>query len=122
MVSYETGGLLEKTMRGLAAQLNKPYDLVVAAAYPVVIGSACKSDVFRYGKVGRLLGGYTAEDCSPRLVGLAQALQLDIRIADAGITSAEVTSIASQYIKKAAATADGITVEQRTSLKGALEI
>lgn len=122
MVSYETGGLLEKTMRNLALQGNKPYELVTAAAYPVVLSTSCKSDVFRYGKVGRLLGGYTAEDCSSRLVSMAQELQLDIRITDAGITPSDVTAIASQYIKKAAATADGLTVEQRTSFKGALEI
>lgn len=122
MVSYETGGLLEKTMRNLALQGNKPYELVTAAVYPVVLSTSCKSDVFRYGKVGRLLGGYTAEDCSSRLVSMAQELQLDIRITDAGITPSDVTAIASQYIKKAAATADGLTVEQRTSFKGALEI
>ena len=115
LVSYETGNVLMTTMKRLASAQHVPYGLVTAAAYPIAIGSACAENIFRYGKIARVLGGYTANDCSTRLVSIMKSLQLDIRILDAGLKQEGLAKIAATYLQQTAssrqvsAPADGVT-------------
>lgn len=99
MVGYGTGNVLMHGMEQAARLVNQPYEVVLPAIYPLILELSCKNDVFRYGRIARTLGGFTAEDCASRVSELARRLQLDVRILDLGINEEIIARMAKTYLQ-----------------------
>lgn len=104
MVGYGTGNVLLCGMKKAAELVHMAYEDVLPAVYPVLLDLASKQDVFRYGKIARTLGGFTANDCTTRLAEMEKQLQLDVRTADLGITEEDIARMAKTYLSYSAQT------------------
>ncbi|MGN0947517.1 MAG: iron-containing alcohol dehydrogenase [Megasphaera sp.] len=99
MVHAETGCPVSKGLEKAAASLSRPADeCLLAAVVPVVIDAKAGKDPFLYGKLARTMGGFTSDDCASRLVHLARALHLDIRLADMNVREDDIAKMAEAYI------------------------
>ena len=98
MVGYGTGNVLLRGMKKAAALVDMAYEDILPAVYPLVLELACKNNMFRYGKIARTIGGFTANDCMPRLFEMERQLQLDVRTADLGLTEEDIARMAKAYL------------------------
>lgn len=106
MVGYGTGNVLLCGMKKAAALVHMAYEDVLPAVYPLLLDLACKQDIFRYGKIARTLGGFTANDCTTRLLDIEKQLQLDVRTADLGLAEEDIARMAKIYLAYSAQTTD----------------
>ena len=66
----------------------------LAAIEPKAIEATCKYNRFKFGRVARILGGFTAEDCAPRMRTLLKDLDLDVTLTDLGIEKKDIPWLA----------------------------
>ena len=66
----------------------------LAAIEPKAIEATCKYNRFKFGRVARILGGFTAEDCAPRMRTLLRDLDLDVTLTDLGIEKKDIPWLA----------------------------
>lgn len=98
MVGYGTGNVLLRGMKKAASLVDMAYEDILPAVYPLVLELACKNNMFRYGKIARTIGGFTANDCTPRLLEMERQLQLDVRTADLGLSEEDIARMAKAYL------------------------
>ena len=74
----------------------------LAAIEPACLEATCRFNRFKFGKVARLIGGLTAEDCAPRLRSLLKRLDMDVTLADLGIAEGDIPWLAENCLKVSA--------------------
>lgn len=74
----------------------------LAAIEPACVEATCRYNRFKFGKVSRLIGGLTAEDCGPRLRSLLKRLNMDATLADLGIQESDTPWLAENCQKVSA--------------------
>lgn len=75
----------------------------LAALTPVITEASCHGDPARYGKIARLLGGKTAEDCAPQLRRLLHSLELTCTLSQLGLSKRDIPWMAENCMKVSAA-------------------
>ncbi|MBW3094535.1 iron-containing alcohol dehydrogenase [Bifidobacterium sp. 64T4] len=71
----------------------------LAAIEPTAIEATYRYNRFKFGRVARVLGGFTAEDCAPRMRTLLKDLDLDVTLTDLGITKKDIPWLAANAHK-----------------------
>lgn len=66
----------------------------LAAIEPVAIEATYRYNRFKFGRIARMLGGFTAEDCAPRMRTLLKSLDLDVTLGDLGIGKKDIPWLA----------------------------
>lgn len=75
----------------------------LAALTPVITEASYHGDPVRYGKIARLLGGKTAEDCAPQLRRLLHSLELTCTLSQLGLSERDIPWMAENCMKVSAA-------------------
>lgn len=71
----------------------------LAALTPVVIEASYKGNRDKFGKIARIFGGLTAEDCSVKIRTLLKKLDLDLKLANLGIKEEDIKWMAENCMK-----------------------
>ena len=71
----------------------------LAALTPAVIEASYKGNRDKFGKIARIFGGMTAEDCSVKIRTLLKELDLDYRLSDLGLTEQDIPWMAENCMK-----------------------
>ena len=104
MVINQAGVTLAHGMEHPASGLK---DIVhgqgLAALTPPIIEASYKGDHFKFSKIARIFGGLTASDCAVKVKSLLKELDLDLGLADLGITEADIPWMAENCMKVSAA-------------------
>lgn len=66
----------------------------LAAIEPAAIEATYRYNRFKFGRIARMLGGFTAEDCAPRMRTLLKSLDLDVTLGDLGIEKKDIPWLA----------------------------
>ena len=66
----------------------------LAAIEPTAIEATYQYNRFKYGRIARILGGFTAEDCAPRVKRLLADLDLNVTLRDLGIEKKDIPWLA----------------------------
>ena len=75
----------------------------LAAITPYAIAASWEGNRFKYGKLSRMLGGFTAEDCAEKVRSLLRELDLDITLEDLGVTEGDIPWLTENCFKVSAA-------------------
>ncbi|MCC6095731.1 MAG: iron-containing alcohol dehydrogenase, partial [Eubacterium sp.] len=75
----------------------------LAALAPAVLAATCKGNRMKFGRIARMLGGFTAEDCASKIRTLLQQLDLDIRLSDLGVEEKDIPWLAENCFKVSSA-------------------
>lgn len=81
------GHAMEHPVSGLR---NVTHGRGLAAIEPAAIEATYRYNRFKFGRVARMLGGFTAEDCAPRMRALLKDLDLDVTLGDLGIEKKDI--------------------------------
>ena len=94
IVMENTGITLAQKM---AFAINKKDGLSIgqglAIVSPVVMKKLWRTNIFKYGKLARILGGFTADDCAIKIRSLAHRLGLDMTLGQAGLSEADLDEL-----------------------------
>lgn len=71
----------------------------LAALTPVVIEASYKGNRDKFGKIARIFGGLTAEDCSVKIGTLLKKLDLDLKLSNLGIKEEDIKWMAENCMK-----------------------
>lgn len=71
----------------------------LAALTPVVIEASYKGNRDKFGKIARIFGGLTAEDCSVKIRTLLKKLDLDLKLSNLGIKEEDIKWMAENCMK-----------------------
>ena len=82
---------------------NVTHGLGLAALTPVTLEVNCRENRYKYGRLARILGGYTAEDCAWKVRTLLNNIGLDVTLADLGIEEKDTEWLADNCILVSAA-------------------
>ncbi len=85
------GHAMEHPVSGLK---NVTHGKGLAAIEPATIEATYQYNRFKYGSIARVLGGFTAEDCAPRMKTLLRDLDLDVTLSDLGIEKKDIPWLA----------------------------
>ena len=85
------GHAMEHPVSGLK---NVTHGKGLAAIEPATIEATYQYNRFKYGRIARVLGGFTAEDCAPRMKTLLRDLDLDVTLSDLGIEKKDIPWLA----------------------------
>lgn len=75
----------------------------LAALTPAVVEASYLGDRPKFGQISRILGGFSAEDCSVRIRELLKQLDLAVTLTDLGITEEDIPWMAENCMKVSAA-------------------
>ena len=94
IVMENTGITLAQKM---AFAINKKDGLSIgqglAIVSPVVMKQLWRTNIFKYGKLARILGGFTADDCAIKIRSLAHRLGLGMTLGQAGLSEADLDEL-----------------------------
>lgn len=118
MVSAETGRPIQKGLQRISQRLKtKADEKVLLAVMPVVLREMAHNDPFKYGKLARILGGFTSDDCAARLVHLASELHLEYELSDLNLSDSDIARMAEVFMgRETKITDDGNPVPADGSL------
>ncbi len=71
----------------------------LVALTPVVIEASYKGNRDKFGKIARIFGGLTAEDCSVKIGTLLKKLDLDLKLSNLGIKEEDIKWMAENCMK-----------------------
>ena len=71
----------------------------LAALTPEVIEASYKGNRDKFGKIARIFGGLTAEDCSVKIRTLLKKLDLDLKLSNLGINEEDIKWMAENCMK-----------------------
>ena len=71
----------------------------LVALTPVVIEASYKGNRDKFGKIARIFGGLTAEDCSVKIRTLLKKLDLDLKLSNLGIKEEDIKWMAENCMK-----------------------
>lgn len=81
----------------MAFAINKKDGLSIgqglAIVSPVVMKQLWRTNIFKYGKLARILGGFTADDCAIKIRSLAHRLGLGMTLGQAGLSEADLDEL-----------------------------
>lgn len=75
----------------------------LAALTPAVLEASYQGNRSKYGRISRMLGGFSAEDCADCVRDLLKKLDLTVTLSELGITEADIPWMAENCIKVSAA-------------------
>ena len=75
----------------------------LAALTPTIIEASYKGNRDKFGKIARIFGGLTAEDCSMKIRTLLKKLDLECKLSNLGITEEDIPWMAENCMKVSAA-------------------
>ena len=85
---------------------NVTHGAGLAAITPYAIAASWEGNRFKYGKLSRMLGGYTAEDCAEKVRTLLRELDLNITLEDLGVTEGDIPWLTQNCFKVSKANID----------------
>ena len=71
----------------------------LAALAPTVVDATWQGDRFKFGRLARLMGGYTAEDCAGKIRGFERKIGLDVTLGDLGISESDIPWLTQNAMK-----------------------
>ena len=71
----------------------------LAALAPTVVDATWQGDRFKFGRLARLMGGYTAEDCSGKIRGFERKIGLDVTLSELGISESDIPWLTQNAMK-----------------------
>ncbi len=74
----------------------------LAALTPLAVEAQYAGNRFKFGRLARMLGGYTAEDCSGLIRGLLRDLDLNMTLKDLGVQEKDIPWLAENCMKVSA--------------------
>ena len=74
----------------------------LAALTPIVIDAEYASNRVKFGHLARMLGGFTAEDCSKKISSLLEKLDLKVTLTDLGIKKDDISWLTKNCLKVSA--------------------
>ncbi|MGN0361521.1 MAG: bifunctional amino acid transporter/iron-containing alcohol dehydrogenase [Bilifractor sp.] len=83
----------------------------LAALAPTVLAATYKGNRIKFGRFARMIGGYTAEDCAPKIRTLLRQLNLDISLSDLGVEEKDIPWLAENCFKVSAANISNTPVQ-----------
>ncbi|MGN1318331.1 MAG: iron-containing alcohol dehydrogenase, partial [Lachnospirales bacterium] len=75
----------------------------LAALTPVVIEASFMGDRFKFGKIARIMGGLTAEDCAVKIRSLLKSIDLECSLSELGIEEKDIPWMAENCMKVSSA-------------------
>ena len=69
---------------------------------PIVIDAEYASNRVKFGHLARMLGGFTAEDCSKKISSLLEKLDLKVTLTDLGIKKDDISWLTKNCLKVSA--------------------
>jgi alcohol dehydrogenase class IV/amino acid transporter len=86
----------------VSGKVNATHGAGLAALTPVCIEKEYKYNRIKFGRISRMLGGFTAEDCAGRIRSLLLDLDMNIKLSDLGIKEEDIHWLASNCMKVSA--------------------
>ncbi|MDD6373837.1 MAG: bifunctional amino acid transporter/iron-containing alcohol dehydrogenase [Bifidobacteriaceae bacterium] len=83
----------------------------LAAIAPTVVNATWQGDRFKFGKLARLMGGFTAEDCAEKIRGFERSIGLDVTLGDLGISESDIPWLTENAMKVSQANIDNTRTE-----------
>ncbi|MGN0275367.1 MAG: bifunctional amino acid transporter/iron-containing alcohol dehydrogenase [Chordicoccus sp.] len=74
----------------VSGKCNAVHGAGLAALTPVVIDAEYKHNRVKFGRVARILGGFTAEDCAEKIRTLLERIDLKVSLTDLGIKKEDI--------------------------------
>ena len=71
----------------------------LAALAPTVVDATWQGDRFKFGRLARLMGGYTAEDCAGKIRGFERKIGLDVTLSELGISESDIPWLTQNAMK-----------------------
>lgn len=85
--------MMEAVLHAAADRKEAAPERFLSVLAPRILAVMYKNDIFKFGKLARTLGGFTADDCASRLRAVTEALHLDCTASDLGVSDADLTHI-----------------------------
>lgn len=83
----------------------------LAAIAPTVVEATWQGDRFKFGRLARLMGGYTAEDCAEKIRGFERKIGLDVTLGELGISESDIPWLTENAMKVSQANIDNTRTE-----------
>ena len=83
----------------------------LAALAPTVVEATWSGNRYKFGRLARMMGGYTAEDCAEKIRSFLRDLDLDITLSDLGVQESDVAWLAENCMKVSAGNLTNTPVE-----------
>ncbi len=74
----------------------------LAAITPISLEVNYKGNRYKYGRLARILGGYTAEDCAAKVRTFLRHIGLELTLADLGVEEKDISWLADNCVKVSA--------------------
>ena len=74
----------------VSGKCNAVHGAGLAALTPVVIDAEYRGNRVKFGRVARILGGFTAEDCAEKIRTLLEKIDLKVNLTDLGIRKEDI--------------------------------
>ncbi|MEE8885071.1 MAG: bifunctional amino acid transporter/iron-containing alcohol dehydrogenase [Eubacteriales bacterium] len=83
----------------------------LAALTPVVVDATWKGNRYKFGKLARMMGGYTAEDCGEKIRTFLRDIDLEISLSDLGVEEKDIPWLAENCMKVSAGNLENTPVK-----------
>ena len=83
----------------------------LAAIAPTVVEATWQGDRFKFGRLARLMGGYTAEDCAEKIRGFERKIGLEVTLGELGISESDIPWLTENAMKVSQANIDNTRTE-----------
>ncbi|MFR0556006.1 bifunctional amino acid transporter/iron-containing alcohol dehydrogenase [Pseudoscardovia radai] len=83
----------------------------LAAIAPTVVEATWQGDRFKFGRLARLMGGYTAEDCAEKIRGFERKIGLEVTLSELGISESDIPWLTENAMKVSQANIDNTRTE-----------
>lgn len=83
----------------------------LAAIAPTVVEATWQGDRFKFGRLARLMGGYTAEDCAEKIRGFGRKIGLEVTLGELGISESDIPWLTENAMKVSQANIDNTRTE-----------
>lgn len=71
----------------------------LAAITPVAVEATWMGNRYKFGKLARMMGGYTAEDCAEKIRSFLRSIDLECGLADLGVEEKDIPWLAKNVFK-----------------------
>ncbi|MDD6461335.1 MAG: bifunctional amino acid transporter/iron-containing alcohol dehydrogenase [Bifidobacteriaceae bacterium] len=71
----------------------------LAALAPTVVDATWQGNRFKFGRLARMMGGYTAEDCAEKIRGFERSIGLDLTLTDLGVSEEDIPWLTDNCLK-----------------------
>ncbi|MCI1305100.1 MAG: iron-containing alcohol dehydrogenase [Lachnospiraceae bacterium] len=78
---------------------NVVHGMGLAAITPVAVEATWMGNRYKFGKLARMMGGYTAEDCAEKIRSFLRSIDLEVGLADLGVEEKDIPWLAKNVFK-----------------------